>query len=88
MASQKSFISRRSYLSQAASAATSTKTSKTYIQNLENQLNEEKEAREYLQKEIEQLKKINSEISSKLGLSIKLWSYRRQLIWYALYLWH
>jgi len=72
MASQKSFISRRSYLSHAASGATSTKTSKTYIQNLENQLNEEKEAREYLQKEIEQLKKINSEISSKLGLSIKL----------------
>jgi predicted RNase H-like nuclease (RuvC/YqgF family) len=72
MASQKSFISRRSYLSQTPSGATSTKTSKTYIQNLENQLNEEKEAREYLQKEIEQLKKINSEISSKLGLSIKL----------------
>jgi len=72
VASQKSYVSRRSYLSQAPSGATSTKTSKTYIQNLEKQLNEEKEAREYLQKEIEQLKKINSEISSKLGLSIKL----------------
>jgi predicted RNase H-like nuclease (RuvC/YqgF family) len=72
VASQKSYVSRRSCLSQAPSGATSTKTSKTYIQNLEKQLNEEKEAREYLQKEIEQLKKINSEISSKLGLSIKL----------------
>lgn len=48
MASQKTYVSRRSYLSQAPSGATSTKTSKTYIQNLEKQLNEEKEAREYL----------------------------------------
>jgi hypothetical protein len=38
---------------------------------LEIQLNEEKEARESLQREIEKLKKINSEISSKLGISIK-----------------
>lgn len=49
--------------------ATTVKTSKTYINALEYQLNEEKEAREKLQQEIEQLKKINSEISSKLGLS-------------------
>lgn len=72
---QRSVVSRRS---EAASenydqqSNTSTvKTSKTYINNLEKQLREEKEAREFLQKEIEQLKKINSEISSKLGLSIK-----------------
>jgi hypothetical protein len=38
---------------------------------LEQQLNEEKQAREAMQMEIEKLKKINSEISSKLGLSIK-----------------
>jgi predicted RNase H-like nuclease (RuvC/YqgF family) len=75
--SQKSYISRKSYApasqvpSQVPSGATSTKTSKTYIQVLELQLNEEKEARESLQREIEKLKKINSEISSKLGISIK-----------------
>jgi predicted RNase H-like nuclease (RuvC/YqgF family) len=70
--SQKSYISRKSYTpSQVPSGATSTKTSKTYIQVLELQLNEEKEARESLQREIEKLKKINSEISSKLGISIK-----------------
>ena len=71
--SQKSYaLSRRSQpISQAPSGATSTKTSKTYIKVLEIQLNEEKEARESLQREIEKLKKINSEISSKLGISIK-----------------
>lgn len=71
--SQKSYISRKSCVtpSQVPSGASSTKTSKTYIQVLELQLNEEKEARESLQREIEKLKKINSEISSKLGISIK-----------------
>lgn len=54
-----------------SSIAPSGKTSKTYITNLEKQLNDEKIARENLEKEIEQLKKINSEISSKLGISIK-----------------
>ena len=45
------------------------KTSKTYISSLEKQLNEERFARERLEKEIEKIKRINSEISSKLGLS-------------------
>lgn len=44
-------------------------TSKTYISQLEKQLLEEKTAREKLQGEIEQIKKVNAEISSKLGLS-------------------
>jgi len=44
-------------------------TSKTYISQLERQLKEEKTAREKLQGEIEQIKKVNAEISSKLGLS-------------------
>jgi hypothetical protein len=35
---------------------------------LEKRLNEEKKAREDLELEIEKLKKINSEISSKLGI--------------------
>lgn len=65
-------VSRRTFVSGESQApSTSVKTSKTYIANLEQRLNEEKEAREQLQEEIEKLKKINSEISSKLGLSIK-----------------
>ena len=46
----------------------SVRSSKTYISALERQLNDEKRAREKLQGEIEEIKKINSEISSKLGL--------------------
>ena len=49
----------------------SVKTSKTYISHLEKELNEEKVAREKLEQEIEELKRINSEITSKLGISIK-----------------
>lgn len=71
MSSQKSVISRRTVISEAPSGVSSAKTSKTYIYSLEKQLNEEKNARENLEEEIEKLKKINSEISSKLGISIK-----------------
>lgn len=69
----KSVISGRSVVSRRTviSANGSIKTSKTYISTLEKQLNEERFAREKLEKEIEEIKKINSEISSKLGLSIK-----------------
>lgn len=51
------------------SANGSVKTSKTYISHLEKQLKDEKYAREKLEKEVEEIRKINSEISSKLGLS-------------------
>lgn len=44
--------------------------SKSYISQLENELNQEKMAREKLQSDIEQIKRINSEISEKLGLKI------------------
>ena len=44
------------------------RSSKTYISALERQLNSEKREREKLQSEIEEIKRINSEISSKLGL--------------------
>lgn len=44
-------------------------TSKTYISKLEKQLEVEKLARLKLEKEVEEMKKINAEISSKLGLS-------------------
>jgi predicted RNase H-like nuclease (RuvC/YqgF family) len=63
----KSAVSRRTVIS----ANGSVKTSKTYISQLERQLNEEKFARERLEREVEEIRKINSEISSKLGLSHK-----------------
>ena len=44
-------------------------TSKTYISKLEKQLEIEKQARLKLEQEVEEMKKINAEISSKLGLS-------------------
>ena len=47
----------------------STATSKTYISKLEKQLEAEKIARLKLEQEVEEMKKINAEISSKLGLS-------------------
>ena len=61
----KSVISKRTVMSSNGSV----KTSKTYISHLEKQLKDEKSAREKLEKEIEEIKRINSEISSKLGLS-------------------
>lgn len=47
----------------------STATSKTYISKLEKQLEFEKQARLKLEHEVEEMKKLNAEISSKLGLS-------------------
>jgi hypothetical protein len=44
-------------------------TNKTYITKLESQLAAEREARLKLEKEIEEMKRINAEISSKLGIS-------------------
>jgi len=44
-------------------------TNKTYITKLESQLAAEREARLRLEKEIEEMKRINAEISSKLGIS-------------------
>lgn len=43
-------------------------TSATYISKLEKELAEERKARENLAKELEEIKKISSEISSHLGL--------------------
>jgi predicted RNase H-like nuclease (RuvC/YqgF family) len=61
----RSIISRRTVVSGNGSI----RTSKTYISHLERQLKDEKDAREKLAREIEEIKRINSEISSKLGLS-------------------
>jgi predicted RNase H-like nuclease (RuvC/YqgF family) len=55
--SRRSGASRRSQL-----------TSATYISKLEKELQEERRARENLAKELEEIKKISSEISSHLGL--------------------
>ena len=41
---------------------------KTYISHLERQLNDERDARLKLEDELEELKRISSEISSHLGL--------------------
>ncbi len=46
-------------------------TSATYISKLEKELQDEKSARERLEKELEEIKKISSEISSHLGLGAK-----------------
>jgi|TARA_B110000503_G_scaffold118937_1_gene180328 hypothetical protein len=40
---------------------------RTYISNLQNQLLDEKVARQNLEKELEELKKISSEITSQLS---------------------
>jgi hypothetical protein len=42
---------------------------KAYIANLEKALELEKEARSQMESEVEELKRLNAEISSKLGLS-------------------
>lgn len=46
-----------------------TSVTKTYINKLEKKLVEEKNARLRLEEEVMKMKKINAEISSKLGLS-------------------
>lgn len=43
--------------------------SRSYIKNLESQLEAEKDARIKLEKEVEHMKRINSEINSKLGIA-------------------
>ncbi len=61
-------VSRRTILTNPSSCG-SVLTSKTYIESLEKQLKQEKDAREQLAKEIEEIKRINTEITSKLGIS-------------------
>ena len=41
---------------------------KTYVQHLQKQLEEEKQARLKLQRELEELRKLSSEITSHLGM--------------------
>ena len=44
--------------------------SKSYISNLEKDLKDERQAREKLQNDIELIKRMNSEISEKLGIKL------------------
>jgi predicted RNase H-like nuclease (RuvC/YqgF family) len=44
---------------------------KTYIMHLQTELEEEKQARLKLERELEELRKLSSEISSHLGLNKK-----------------
>lgn len=53
----------------AGSVRSRATTNRTYITKLESQLALEREARLKLEKEVEEMKRINAEISSKLGLS-------------------
>ena len=46
-------------------------TNKTYISHLESQLRDERHARKKLEQELEELKRLSSEISSHLGLNKK-----------------
>ena len=55
--------SRRLVNSRGVLSEGSVRTSKTYISKLEKEIGEEKEARKKLEREIEELKKMNSEIS-------------------------
>lgn len=70
---QRSQISNksRSVFTRSIRSKASGASSRTYVSKLEKELNHEKEARLRLQKEIEEIKKVNSEISSKLGLKTK-----------------
>ena len=56
-------------LSYASKQSKRSKTSKATINNLVKQLEQEKQARLKLEREIKEMKKLNAEISSKLGLS-------------------
>lgn len=64
-------ISRGSRFSGIAKSEISRLSNKTYIQHLQTELDEEKAARLKLERELEELKKLSSEISSHLGLNKK-----------------
>ena len=61
----------RSIASRSVRTGGTRQSSKTYVSKLEKDLQAERAAREQLQREIEEIKKVNSEISSKLGLKQK-----------------
>ena len=65
-----------SYVSKAGSAGIKSEllsriSNKTYIYNLHKELEEEKKARMKLERDLEELKKISTEITSHLGMNKK-----------------
>ena len=64
------FYGERSVISRSVKTTSSRVSSRTYVSKLEKELVAEKGAREQLQKEIEEIKRVNSEISSKLGIKM------------------
>jgi predicted nucleic acid-binding Zn-ribbon protein len=64
----KSYISKASRISAIRSVTQTQYTSKTVISKLEHELQEEKQARLQLERELQELRKISSEISTKLGI--------------------
>ncbi len=61
-------VSRVSKYSNLAKSELSRISNKTYIMHLKSELDEEKQARLKLERELEELRKLSSEISSHLGL--------------------
>jgi len=66
LAATKSIAGISVAISQRSKISSSTK---TYISKLEKRLDEEKVARRKLEDEVAEMKRINAEISSKLGLT-------------------
>lgn len=64
-----SSVAAKSSVSKQTGTSTTTSVQKSYISKLERSLAEERSAREKLEHEVEEIKKINAEIISKMGLS-------------------
>lgn len=64
----RSAVSRASR-SSTARTGTSVRSSRTYVSRLERQLNQEKVARERLEQQVEELRLISSQISSRFGMA-------------------
>lgn len=62
-------MSRISRYSNMAKSELSRLSNKTYIMHLKSELDEEKQARLKLERELDELRKLSSEISSHLGLN-------------------
>ena len=73
LADGKSVVSKVFSVKKSEKAPSSVKSSlsRVFMRNLQKELEDEKKAREKLEKEIAEIKKINSELSTTLGLLAK-----------------
>jgi hypothetical protein len=62
------YLSKSSFGNRCRAAKMTNVSSKTYVRKLEDQLQQEKEARKKLESEVEEMRRTNSEILSRLGL--------------------